>query len=58
MSPKIPNLLTASVTLALPSWIDEVVDRKRAYLGDDDKVALAIELSRHNIELGDRKSVV
>jgi tRNA(Arg) A34 adenosine deaminase TadA len=52
MSPKIPNLLTKTVALALPEWIDEVVDRKRAYLDDEDKVALAVALSRHNIEMG------
>ncbi|MGO1071315.1 deaminase [Lysobacter sp. CA199] len=52
MSPKIPYLLTGAVQLALPEWIDEAVDRTRAYLSDEDKVALAIELSRRNIELG------
>ncbi|WP_057920178.1 nucleoside deaminase [Lysobacter antibioticus] len=45
-------MLTKTVMLALPAWIDEVVDRKRAYLNDEDKVALAVELSRHNIEMG------
>lgn len=52
MSPKIPNPLTASVTLALPAWIDEAVDRQRVYASDEDKVALAIELSRRNVESG------
>lgn len=52
MSPKIPYLLTGTVQLALPSWIDEAVDRTRAYLSDEDKVALAVELSRRNIEQG------
>ncbi|MGO4776985.1 nucleoside deaminase [Lysobacter sp. 2RAB21] len=45
-------MLTGSVQLALPEWIDEAVDRQRAYLNDEDKVALAVELSRRNIELG------
>ncbi|ALN92815.1 nucleoside deaminase [Lysobacter gummosus] len=52
MSPKISYQLTGAVQLALPDWIDEAVDRQRAYPGDEDKVALAVELSRRNIELG------
>jgi tRNA(Arg) A34 adenosine deaminase TadA len=52
MSPKISYQLTGSVQLALPDWIDEAVDRQRAYPSDEDKVALAVELSRRNIELG------
>lgn len=52
MSPKIPYLLTSTVQLALPEWINEAVDRTRAYVSDEDKVALAVELSRQNIELG------
>ncbi|MFD0322139.1 nucleoside deaminase [Lysobacter gummosus] len=52
MSPKISYQLTGSVQLALPDWINEAVDRQRAYPSDEDKVALAVELSRRNIELG------
>ena len=43
-------MLLAQIHLTLPVWVHDVVDRTRAYAGDDDKIALAIELSRHNIE--------
>ena len=45
-------MLYAQVHLTLPAWVHEHVDTARAYPGDDDKVALAIELSRHNVEAG------
>ena len=44
------RMLQAQVHLTLPAWVHERVDTARAYPGDDDKVALAIELSRLNIE--------
>jgi len=43
-------MLYAQIHLTLPAWVHEAVDTARAYPGDTDKVALAIELSRHNVE--------
>lgn len=43
-------MLYAQIHLTLPAWVHESVDTDRAYARDDDKVALAIELSRLNIE--------
>ncbi|MGV8961238.1 MAG: nucleoside deaminase [Stenotrophomonas sp.] len=43
-------MLYAQVHLTLPAWIHEHVDTRRVYAGDEDKVALAIELSRLNVE--------
>jgi len=41
-------MLKAQVHLTLPVWVHEVVDTARAYPTDEDNVALAIALSRHN----------
>ena len=43
-------MLYAQIHLTLPAWVHEAIDTTRTYAGDDDKVALAIELSRLNIE--------
>ena len=43
-------MLYAQVHLTLPAWVHEAVDTGRAYVGDEAKVALAIELSRLNVE--------
>ncbi|MFC3552021.1 nucleoside deaminase [Lysobacter cavernae] len=43
-------MLYAQVHLTLPAWVHEAVDTDRSYPGDGAKVALAISLSRHNIE--------
>lgn len=43
-------MLYAQVHLTLPAWIHEVVDTRRVYPGDDAKVALAVELSRLNVD--------
>jgi len=43
-------MLYAQVHLTLPAWVHEHVDTTRAYVGDEDKVALAIELSRMNVD--------
>ena len=43
-------MLYAQVHLTLPAWVHETVDASRAYASDADKVALAIELSRINID--------
>ena len=45
-------MLYAQVHLTLPAWVHEQVDTTRAYPGDEAKVALAIELSRMNVEAG------
>ena len=43
-------MLYAQVHLTLPAWVHEAVDTSRTYAGDDAKVALAVELSRRNVE--------
>ena len=45
-------MLYAQVHLTLPAWVHEAVDASRAYAADEEKVALAIELSRRNLEAG------
>ena len=37
------------VMLDLPGWIDEVVDWSKVYNSDDEKMAVAVELSRQNV---------
>lgn len=43
-------MLYAQVHLTLPAWVHDAVDTARAYATDADKVALAIDLSRRNVE--------
>jgi len=43
-------MLYAQVHLTLPAWVHEHVDLSERYPGDEMKVALAIELSRLNVE--------
>jgi tRNA(Arg) A34 adenosine deaminase TadA len=43
-------MLYAQVHLTLPAWVHEAVDTTRAYPTDADKVALAVALSRGNVE--------
>jgi len=43
-------MLKAQVHLTLPAWIHDAVDAHRAYPSDEDKVGLAIALSRLNID--------
>lgn len=43
-------MLPAQVHLTLPVWVHDAVDPARAYPGDEQKMALAIELSRRNVE--------
>jgi tRNA(Arg) A34 adenosine deaminase TadA len=43
-------MLYAQVHLTLPAWVHETVDASLAYPADADKVALAIELSRINVD--------
>ena len=45
-------MLYAQVHLTLPAWVHDAVDAARAYPSDAEKVALAIALSKHNIEAG------
>uniref|UniRef100_A0A486XK10 Cytidine and deoxycytidylate deaminase family protein n=1 Tax=Rheinheimera sp. BAL341 TaxID=1708203 RepID=A0A486XK10_9GAMM len=40
------------LTLDLPQWIDDVVDWDKVYTTDDEKMALAVELSRQNVQRG------
>ncbi|GAB6196191.1 nucleoside deaminase [Lysobacter xanthus] len=42
-------MLYAQVHLTLPAWVHDI-DTSRVFPTDDDKVALAIELSRRNVE--------
>jgi tRNA(Arg) A34 adenosine deaminase TadA len=42
----------ARVRLELPDWAGDAFDAERTWPGDGDKVALAIELSRRNVEAG------
>lgn len=43
-------MLYAQVHLTLPAWVHDAVDTARAWPTDADKVALAIDLSRRNVE--------
>ncbi len=43
-------MLYAQVHLTLPAWVHDAVDTARTYDNDADKVALAIVLSRQNVE--------
>ena len=43
-------MLYAQVHLTLPAWVHDAVDTASAYVTDADKLALAIALSKHNIE--------
>jgi tRNA(Arg) A34 adenosine deaminase TadA len=45
-------MLRLQIHLTLPPWIEEAADTSRRYLTDDERVGLAIELSRRNIEHG------
>lgn len=43
-------MLHTQVHLTLPAWIHDAFDPAATYAGDADKMALAIALSRHNVE--------
>ncbi len=45
-------MLYAQIHLTLPAWVHDAVDGARSYCSDADKVSLAIELSRRNLEAG------
>jgi tRNA(Arg) A34 adenosine deaminase TadA len=40
------------VRIEYPDWVDNVVDWNRSYATDDDKMRLAIAISRENVERG------
>ena len=43
-------MLYAQLHLTLPAWVHDAVDTTHVYASDTDKVALAIDLSRRNID--------
>lgn len=43
-------MIYAQLHLTLPAWIHDEVDASRSYPGTDEKVALAIQLSRRNVD--------
>lgn len=45
-------MLPLQIHLTLPPWIGDVADTNRRYHSDEERVGLAIELSRHNVERG------
>jgi len=45
-------MLPLQIHLTLPPWMDEVADIGRRYASDEERVGLAIELSRQNVERG------
>lgn len=45
-------MLPLQIHLTLPPWIEEVADTQKRYHSDEERVGLAIELSRRNIEYG------
>lgn len=45
-------MLLAQIHLTLPVWVHDAVDASRTYASDAEKVALAIALSRGNVEHG------
>ncbi|WP_407354228.1 nucleoside deaminase [Luteimonas sp. R10] len=45
-------MLPAQLQLVLPAWVHEAVDPAATVPGDADKVALAVALSRRNVEAG------
>lgn len=45
-------MLPLQIHLTLPPWIEDAADTSRRYLTDEERVGLAIELSRRNIQHG------
>lgn len=43
-------MLQAQIHLTLPVWVHDAVDSDQAYVGDEAKVALAVHLSRLNVQ--------
>jgi hypothetical protein len=44
-------MLPLQIHLTLPPWIEEVADASRRYLTDEERVELAIELSRETFNM-------
>lgn len=42
-------MLTAQIHLTMPPWVHDEVDAQKIYLDAESRIALAIDLSRHNI---------
>ena len=47
-----PTAAPSAVQVTLPDWVDEVVDWERPYRTDEEKMRLAIALSRENVARG------
>jgi tRNA(Arg) A34 adenosine deaminase TadA len=45
-------MLPLQIQLTLPAWLGEVADENKRYLSDEERVGLAIELSRQNVAHG------
>jgi tRNA(Arg) A34 adenosine deaminase TadA len=45
-------MLPLQIHLTLPPWIGDVIDTNQRYHSDEERVGLAIELSRQNVERG------
>jgi tRNA(Arg) A34 adenosine deaminase TadA len=45
-------MLPLQLQLTLPPWIGEVADAQRRYVSDEERMGLAIELSRQNVARG------
>src|SRR5690349_15493571 len=40
------------VTVKYPAWVDDVIDWDRSYASDRDRMGLAIQVARENVERG------
>lgn len=47
-----PSPIPSTLSIALPDWVADVADTSRRYAHSRDRVALAIELARQNVERG------
>ena len=45
-------MLALQIHRTMPPWIGEIADEHRLYLSDEERVGLAVELARRNIEHG------
>lgn len=41
-----------TVRVEYPGWVDDLIDWKRAYHGDEDRMRLAIDVARENVDRG------
>ncbi|UXI67657.1 nucleoside deaminase [Tahibacter amnicola] len=44
-------MLYAQIHLTLPAWVHDTIDQSRRYLSDEERVGVAIALSRRNVEM-------